>query len=299
MYTDFGALADLRLDARQDGAGSIKEVASQFESIFVQMMVSSMRDATLKGGLFESNQLEAYEQMYDRQLSQELAKAGGVGLADVIVRQFEQLTATSSGPLSPEQMNALPNYRLPSLSIESPEDFVAFMDQDWDADSPEAFVESLRPLAERAAQRLGVDADTLLAQAALETGWGKHVIARDGVSSNNLFNIKADSRWAGESITRQTLEYRDGVAVRESASFRAYPSAQASFDDYVDFVGNSPRYAQALSAESPDAFLRELQQSGYATDPAYADKVAAVRAAIDPSGSTLALKNSQNQPITH
>lgn len=299
MYTDFGALADLRMEAREDSAGSIKEVASQFESLFVQMMLSSMRDATLKGGLFESNQLEAYEQMYDRQLSQELAQAGGVGLAEVIVRQFDQQAGASTKSLSPEQFNALPNYRLPSLSIAPQSIPQPKQGQDWSVESPEEFVRSLRPMADQAAARLGVDADTLLAQAALETGWGQHVIARDGASSNNFFNIKADSRWGGESVSRQTLEYRDGVAVRETASFRAYPSAQAAFDDYAEFVSGSPRYADALKADTPDQFLRELQQAGYATDPAYADKILAVRAAIDPTRSALALKNPENRPITH
>ena len=142
-------------------------------------------------------------------------------------------------------------------------------------DSPQAFVESLTPLASQIGASMGVDHKALIAQAALETGWGKH-ISQDssGKSSFNLFNIKADHRWSGDTVTVSTLEYRDGVAVREKASFRAYGSYEESFKDYLQFISESPRYQQALQrGDNGHEYAKALQVAGYATDPAYADKI--------------------------
>jgi flagellar protein FlgJ len=141
--------------------------------------------------------------------------------------------------------------------------------------TPADFVATLLPLAQRLAPEIGVDPKVLVAQAALETGWGRH-ISRDssGRNSRNLFNIKADSSWQGERVGVSTLEYRGGVAVRESAAFRAYGSFEQSFEDYVSFLQQNPRYRQALEqAADPEAYLQELQAAGYATDPAYAKKI--------------------------
>ena len=298
LYNDFGMLAGLRAEARQPTESSMREVASQFEALFVQMMMKSMRDATPKGGLFDSSQLENYEQMYDQQLAMELSSQGGIGLADVIMQQFES-AAVANDAVAITDFNALPNFRVPSAPAYTPavEDETAVLD--WDASSPERFVESLRAPAKAAAEALGVDADVLIAQAALETGWGQHVIASSGRLSNNLFNIKASADWEGDVARTQTLEYRDGVAVRESAVFRAYPSAQASFADYVDFIKSSPRYSDAVNAApNGEHYLRELQDAGYATDPKYADKVIAVRERLANQVGEIALKDPATGPIT-
>lgn len=305
MYNDFGTLASLRTEARADEAGTLGEVAQQFESIFVQMMLSSMRDATMKGGLFESHQLETYEQMFDQQLSLDLARQGGVGLADVIVRQLGGETAAptdpasggmrlTAGPSSPSlpgspggsgdtlsvyRARALPS---PAPSVRAPatgfaETGVGDGARAPLAAAPAAFVDELRPLAEGAARELGVAPDVLLAQAALETGWGQHVIADGRGSSNNLFNIKAGGDWSGPVVSVRTVEYRDGLAVRETAAFRAYASPVEAFDDYVNLLRDNPRYAPALAAAGdPENYLRGLQDAGYATDPAYADKILAI-----------------------
>ncbi|MEM1404367.1 MAG: flagellar assembly peptidoglycan hydrolase FlgJ [Pseudomonadota bacterium] len=298
LYNDFGMLAGLRAEAQQPTEASTREVASQFEALFVQMMMKSMRDATPKGGLFNSSQLENYEQMYDQQLAMELSNQGGIGLADVIMRQFESTAvANDAQPLT--QFHDLPNYRVPSMPAFDPAELESAVERDWDGSSPERFVESLQAHAEAAAQELGVDAQVLIAQAALETGWGKHVIKSAGRQSNNLFNIKASAGWDGEVARQNTIEFRDGIAVRESAAFRSYPSAQAAFSDYVDFIKSSPRYSEALSAASDGKqYLRELQNAGYATDPDYADKVISV---LDRMGSHIgdvALKETAPGPIT-
>lgn len=141
--------------------------------------------------------------------------------------------------------------------------------------TPADFVATLLPLAQRLAPQIGVDPKVLVAQAALETGWGRHITQdSSGRNSRNLFNIKADSAWQGERVGVSTLEYRGGVAVRESAAFRAYGSFEHSVEDYVSFLQQNPRYRQALEqAADPQAYLQELQAAGYATDPAYAQKI--------------------------
>jgi flagellar protein FlgJ len=322
LYNDFGTLASLRTEARADAAATLDEVARQFESLFVQMMLKSMRDATMKGGLFDSHQLETYEQMYDQQLSLDLARQGGVGLADVIVRQLSGqadaagVADTAPGvrdPLLPDvNRGHAPRAGLPAAAVQStPAAASATAGDSLDAyraralprgvtpvangqrgertpqaagppaeplaSTPAEFLQELRPLAVDAAHELGVDPAVLLAQAALETGWGRRVIADQRGSSNNLFNIKAGPDWSGPSVTVATIEYRDGVAVREGAAFRAYATPAESFSDYVGFLRDNPRYAAALEAAGDGAaYLRALQAAGYATDPAYADKILAI-----------------------
>jgi flagellar protein FlgJ len=141
--------------------------------------------------------------------------------------------------------------------------------------SPQEFVAAMLPMAEKAAEKIGVEARYLVAQAALETGWGKSIIRQqDGSSSHNLFGIKTHNSWDGESARVQTTEYQGGKAVKEAASFRAYDSYAQSFEDYVSFLQSNGRYQDALSAtDNPERFVRELQQAGYATDPQYARKV--------------------------
>ncbi|MDP5053216.1 MAG: flagellar assembly peptidoglycan hydrolase FlgJ, partial [Congregibacter sp.] len=319
VYSDFNSLANLRTAARQDADASLEDVARQFESLFVQMMLKSMREATTEGGLFDSHQMESYQQMHDQQLSLDLASRGGIGLAKVLVEQLRSDRAglesnTDSGPdFSLDKASAVSALRMPgsagvNQSAFELERYLEFplpsgvrapsalsmpsglpskptntsVTADGVPATPQEFIERLRPLAEQSARELGVDADVLLAQAALETGWGKHVTADAQRISNNFFNIKAGADWDGPTVTVQTLEYRDGVAVRESARFRAYATAEESFADYAALIQQSPRYsaAQGLVADA-EQYLRELQRAGYATDPAYADKVLSIMARND------------------
>jgi flagellar protein FlgJ len=144
--------------------------------------------------------------------------------------------------------------------------------------SKDEFIAAMLPMAEQAAEKIGVDARYLVAQAALETGWGKSIIRQqDGTSSHNLFGIKSHNSWDGESARVLTTEYKGGKAVKEAASFRAYDSYAHSFDDYVSFLQSNGRYEKALDAtQNPEQFARELQKAGYATDPQYARKVAQI-----------------------
>jgi flagellar protein FlgJ len=167
------------------------------------------------------------------------------------------------------------------------------------ADSPQQFILGLWPAAEQAASRIGLPPEALLAQAALETGWGQHVMSTgDGRSSNNLFGIKADPRWDGERVRRITLEYEDGVAVQRRESFRAYESVDESFQDYIDFLKNNPRYLDALTkTHDIRAYFQALQQAGYATDPRYADKILSLLEGSEMQRAMAQLKSDAPLPL--
>lgn len=158
--------------------------------------------------------------------------------------------------------------RIPALQSQTVEPFYGWQ-------QAESFVRDLWPHAEKAAQQLGVSTNVLVAQSALETGWGKHTMKKpDGSVAFNLFGIKAGSGWAGQSVTHSTLEYRQGSMQKESASFRAYDSVADSLQDYVSFIKTRPRYSQALNHQGSDThYVQGLQKAGYATDPAYARKI--------------------------
>jgi len=278
VYTDFSGLAALRARAREDQEAALDQVSRQFESLFLQMMLKSMRDASLGGGMLDSKQSEFYREMYDKQIAMDMADKQGIGLADVIKRQLGGAVATPYRDLEPADYLGMPITARPAgRGGEGANDALkAAGDTPIELDgSPESFLGKLWPAAEQAAARLNLAPEALLAQAALETGWGQHVMqARSGDSSHNLFGIKADGRWQGPKVDVSTLEYRDGVALKTRAHFRAYGSFEESFSDYVDFLQRNPRYREALArADDPKAYFTALQQAGYATDPAYAEKI--------------------------
>ncbi len=297
-YTDFSDLAALRKGAKgENSLEALEQTAQQFEAIFVQMMLKSMRDAGGgEGGLFDNDHSRLYQDMFDKELSLSMSQAdNGIGLAKVLVQQLkaaipelnqasEQGGQGAVGGLQPQNFSVPPRGQQ-HFSRQETKEPVAEAEQSGKAmppvaaparfDSPEDFVTRLWPHAVDAARELNVDPRAIIAQAALETGWGKSVIRHeDGTSSHNLFNIKADHRWDGDKVNIQTLEYRDGVAAKERAWFRAYDSFEESFADYVGFLRANPRYQHALES-GPDiaVFSERLQQAGYATDPAYASKI--------------------------
>ncbi len=279
VYTDFSGLAALKAKAREDEDAALDQVSRQFESLFLQMMLKSMRDASFGGGLMDSKQTEFYREMYDKQVAVDMAQNQGIGLAAVIKRQLGGSDPVPQDGRSIEDyvgmpvlagVTAEPGRRVGTSGAGTDNRRTIELDG-----SPESFLGQLWPVAEEAAARLDLAPEALLAQAALETGWGRHVIRhRQGDSSHNLFGIKADSRWQGERIRVETLEYRDGVPLKTRAHFRAYGSFEESFADYVDFLQRNPRYRAALGrTEDPGAYFSALQEAGYATDPAYADKI--------------------------
>ncbi len=272
IYADFQGVARLKAQARKDAQGALDEVARQFESLLLGEMLKSMRQASLGDGLLDNDQSLFYRDMYDKQLAIHMAESGGMGLTDVIKRQLG-----GAIPHSKKAAEATPS---PSMAKEGVRSFVPAKaagkaHPTAEFDSPEGFIRTLRPMAEKAAEELGVPAQALLAQAALETGWGRGVIRRtDGASSHNLFNIKADPQWDGDRVIHATLEVETGLPVRKQAAFRAYDSFEQSFQDYVDFLKSNPRYREALQAGGDTGrYLQRLSAAGYATDPGYAEKV--------------------------
>jgi flagellar protein FlgJ len=322
VYTDFNGLAKLKQGAREQSPEAIKEVAKQFESVFLSMVMKSMRQAKLSDGILDSQQSDFYRDMYDQQMAVNLAGKPGVGFADLIAKQLspkkenqnqEKMEASdylnraagaASRAVQPRQNLAanLPSGKAMDVSglsslerslarLETSQRAVAgqwqSIEDEWQAfktgsDQPitskQEFMNQLLPHAQQAASALGVDANLLLAQAALETGWGQAVIKNgQGETSFNLFNIKADKSWQGKQAKSVTLEFDGGVAKKEMAGFRSYDSYKASFEDYVNFIKSNPRYSEALKKTGNAAqYISELQQAGYATDPQYASKVMSI-----------------------
>ena len=289
VYADLQGLDKLRYGADENSPETLGFVAKQFEAIFLQMMLKSAHGESDDDGLFNNQQTEFYQDWHDKQLSIDLASGKGIGIAEMLIKQLQtkqstvepsaintNIPAADAASAFPVVRPSVSPFPLPNAGIPK-NDAVekVSINEENQLGNPQAFVENLWPLAKDAAKKLGVSPEVILAQAALETGWGKKISRNmSGSSSNNLFNIKADSRWTGDQATVSTLEYRDGIAVREQANFRAYDSYAASFSDYVDFMKDSPRYQAALGAGTDaEAFTRELSQAGYATDPNYANKI--------------------------
>jgi len=350
-YSDLNRLNQLKVGKDRDSEENVRKVAQEFESLFMNEMLKSMRSATevmSKDNPFNSQASKQYQDMHDQQLSVTLSKeGGGIGLADVLVRQLakQQKPSDKPNPFAQAQAEAI---KQPGAAAAKPAEVapgrndVALLNQrrlalpgrlaermqaqaepaaaveqinlkgeaqplvdlDWkpattfaapkDASltvngvdtsapgktrfsSPAEFIATMLPMAEKAAKRLGVEPRFLVAQAALETGWGKSLIKqKDGSNSHNLFGIKSTG-WKGESATVTTTEYVNGKATKQVAGFRAYDSFEQSFNDYVRMLENNDRYKPAIQVASAsgnsERFAHELQRAGYATDPQYAQKI--------------------------
>jgi len=256
---DFRQFAALRRGAEAHDPKTLREVARQFESIFTKMMLTSMRQASFGDPLLGSDQADMYQGMMDDQLSVQLSAGRGLGLAEMLVRQLQ------TGAGAPASGNA---------SAPAGGNTVSPAQQ-------RKFIEGMLPQATAAARELGVDPRAIVAQAALETGWGTHQPAdpTHGASnpSHNLFGIKAGGDWRGDSVQSATTEFIAGSAAPESAQFRAYGSVAENVADYVRVIRDNPRYAAALGTGADvRAFANALQSGGYATDPEYANKLVTI-----------------------
>lgn len=341
-WTDLSGFNQLRAQAQTDSKAALPKVAKQFEAIFTQMMLKSMREANASFGdndVGDSEQGKAYRDLFDQQLSLSLSKGhNGLGIAQMLVRQLGGKDAATPKPtdaapttdskaliasiaagavpgvdgglFAPLAAGAQAGTRALLHLGESTADAGADPMPPLGTDTPSAanlratlgqfargaasavgtaagvlpggdpvnFFRALAPQAQAAAEKLGVSVRALLAQAALETGWGKHLPQRgDGSSSFNLFGIKAGGNWSGAKVSVPTVEYEGGVAVRRRDNFRAYDSPADAFADYARTLADNPRYAQALGqGENVAGFAHALSRGGYATDPAYASKLTAI-----------------------
>lgn len=336
-YNDLASLNSITKMGQTEEAEALKQVAQQFESMFVTMMLKSMRDAN---SVFEednplnSNESKFYRQMFDDQLALSMSQGKGIGLADSIYRQLKdqfkvegetdfdqppkaipineyrgpnpfstmkpamelpQFTGNQVAPI-----NDMPKVKAEVLPMTSPAESqpvinaqaleskptkavpvnnnVIKLDQvskQSGFETPEQFVQTIWPIAEKVGKEMGVEPKAIISQAALETGWGKHIIHEaNGKNSHNLFGIKSDKRWSGAAANVSTLEYRNGIAQKEIAAFRSYDSYEDSLKDYAKFVKNSSRYEEAVNqGSSIKGYSEGLQNGGYATDPNYAKKI--------------------------
>ena len=263
-YTDVQGLNTLRTQARAQDPEALRSTAKQFETIFTKMMLQSMRDARLGEDIFGSSAGDMYQSMFDDQIALEMSQGKGIGIAEMLL---EQLKRGGS----------------PSLPTTQGVSSTPINTSSAKPGSREAFLESILPAARQAAETLGVSTKAVLAQAALETGWGRAVPrAADGRSSHNLFGIKANERWSGPRVDQLTTEFVNGTPQRQVESFRAYSSPAESIADHARLLARSPRYA-AVRGTGDDiaAYGAALQQGGYATDPQYAKKLEAVAEAVD------------------
>ncbi len=275
----------LRRVARTAPEQALKQVSRQFEAVFMQMVLKSMREATPSDGLLDSQQTKMYTSMLDQQLTQSLS-GKGLGLAEAMYAQLSRNIAASQP--QGQDASAADNMKMPeaplSAPIAAPVPNLSFYEAA--ADRPtrslgptapahiEQFVARMAGPAQAASRAAGVPAQLILAQAALESGWGRREIrGGDGSQSYNLFGIKADRNWKGPVVEATTTEYIDGVPHRTVAAFRAYGSYEEAFTDYVRFLATNPRYAQVLTARDPAEAAYGLQRAGYATDPEYGGKL--------------------------
>jgi len=337
-FLDISALDLLRGKVLNDDKDALREVAQQFEGIFIQMLMKNMRAANAafkSDSPMNSEYTEFYEQMHDQQMSLNLSDKGMLGLADLLVRQLSPgisniTPASVLRGINERDVNGMPRRQalsmldrrfstsdstvvkaqlifdriitgknLPSQAVEALQAGTALAQKPVAAPVPtnastdegvksrefntrEDFVAQLYPHAQKAAAALGTQAEVLIAQSALETGWGQKMVKRSGGdSSNNLFNIKTGKGWQGDKAQVYTLEFEQGIAVQQRADFRVYDDIKQSFDDFIALISAAPRYREAIKqAANPGEFVKALQEAGYATDPNYASKVIEVMKSV-------------------
>ena len=326
-FLDVNGLNSIRQDSKSDDKASkeaaLEAAAKQFEAIFMQMLMKSMRKAQEvleSDSPFNSESTKFYRDMHDQQMSLELSNNGALGLSELIVRQLggdsENFTShniirsdgnlDSRGAVRITESSLLNNDTLSRAKLSqaqhklSQDNVVkessvttkpsherqtngygvaqsANLLQSPVFEKPKDFVTALTAHAKRVENKINVPFEVVIAQSALETGWGQKIIKTDsGASSNNLFNIKASKNWAGEQAHKETLEFENGAMVKKREPFKVYDSIEQSVNDYLNLLTQNERYKGALDkAENVEQFLHNLQGAGYATDPNYAKKIMA------------------------
>jgi peptidoglycan hydrolase FlgJ len=294
----------MRAQANANPQQGLKAAAKQFDAVFTQMMLKSMRDATPSDGPFDSNDSKTFTSMLDQQLSQNMG-AKGIGVADMMLKQLMRNAGASSGTQGDgagaggdssanagnmAAMNAMAK-AYANAAGSSTASSKALAGSGYSADSaltPPArgvgsdkvaeFVDRLAAPAQAASSATGIPARFIIGQAALESGWGKREIKNtDGSTSHNVFGIKATSDWTGKTTSAVTTEYVDGKPQKVVEKFRSYASYGDALTDYASVLKSNPRYAPVVEASRDAAgFAHGMQKAGYATDPQYAKKLISI-----------------------
>jgi len=268
LALDARGLDALRLQAKQNPEAALKGAAQQFEAVFLNTLLKSMRDATPQDGITDSDQTRTYVSMLDQQLAQTLS-GKGTGLADVMLKQLQR-NRMAAGTLQPAAQAADSAAATPA---EAPKAKPGKLKPEALRNGQE-FLDRMKAHAQEASQATGIPARFLLGQAALESGWGKREIrAADGSQSFNVFGIKAGRNWTGPTVQVMTTEYVDGAPRKVMQKFRAYASYADAFKDYASLMQGSRRYAAVLKQTDSAGFAYGLQRAGYATDPQYGQKL--------------------------
>ena len=280
-YTDLNGLAGLK--NAPNSPETVKAVSEQVEALFLQMMLKSMRDAASADGELDSNETSMYQDMFDKQVALTLAKRQDLSIARLFERQLGGKTTEAgksssdgktpaSSPLPGAASKHTPSGTAPQGEPEGHSKATTSSDL---ARQAEQFVAQVLPTIRRAAEALGVNPVGMLAQAALETGWGQRMPrTADGSPSLNLFGVKAGGEWSGARAVADTVEFSDGVASQRRTAFRAYGSIEESVSDFANMLAGSPRYRDAIAAGgNAQAYIQGIAKAGYATDPQYGDKL--------------------------
>src|ERR1700722_2673491 len=286
-YTDLNGLAALKKDSRSPQA--IHAIAQQVDALFLQMMLKSMRDASAGQGEADSNEMGMYQDMFDKQVALTLSQHQGLGIGTALTRQLSNAAAAAAPAGAPAAGTAATGAAqgapasgaaagTPAAGGAAPPAPAASSSASPSTSmlqSATQFVSEVLPTIQRAATALGVSPLGMLAQAALETGWGQRMPRNaDGTPSLNMFGIKADDGWAGARAAASTVEFSGGVATQRQTAFRAYGSIQESVSDFANLLKGSHRYRNAIAAGgNAQAYVNSIGQSGYATDPEYANKL--------------------------
>lgn len=278
---DSKGLDELKQSARNNSPDALKSAAKQFEALFMNMMLKSMRQAGAQDSPFDSEQSRMYTSMLDQQFSQKMASRG-MGLADALVRQLSNNAANQL--LQPD--GSTQNNSAGLGGIEAYLDHLKIEQQISKIEKPatsgnahvQEFQNKLAAHAEQASLETGIPAKFMLGQAALESGWGKREIkAMDGSASHNVFGLKAGAGWTGRTVEAVTTEYSNGIAYRKIEKFKAYDSYSDAFKDYAKLLTKNPRYQDVIAnAKDASSFAYGLQKAGYATDPQYASKLSRI-----------------------
>ena len=291
LAIDVKNLRGIKTAAKQNSPEALKAAAKQFEGLFINMMLKSMRDAVPKSGMNEGPAQKTYTSMLDQQLSQNIAQRG-IGIADMMIKQLKAREntiappdASNLGKTPQAQVSAITNEQSPIAQMAKYQEQLAIQAAKEASERPsfgqrffngvQDFVNGVADGAQVASQLTGIPASFITAQAALESGWGKRqILNQDGSTSHNLFGIKAGGSWTGKVAKVWTTEFINGSYQKVLADFRSYDSYEESFKDYASLLTNSPRYRGVIAnGASPAGFAEGLQSAGYATDPNYAAKL--------------------------